>query len=54
VARARRDGVYLRDLSDLSALYRGRTVRVSVRPEREHARIIDAVLSARDGAVAQR
>ncbi|GIJ51179.1 hypothetical protein Val02_80650 [Virgisporangium aliadipatigenens] len=54
VARARRDGVYLRDLSDLSALYRGRAVRVSVRPEREHARIIDAVLSARDGVVAQR
>jgi histidinol-phosphate/aromatic aminotransferase/cobyric acid decarboxylase-like protein len=62
VTRARRDGVYLRDLSDLSSAYRGRAVRVSVRPEREHARIVAAVggssaqpvLSARDGVVAQR
>ncbi len=42
VHACRQDDVYLRDLSPMSAEYRGRTVRVAVRDVAENARIVAA------------
>jgi hypothetical protein len=38
--------VYLRDLSPLSPLYQGRTLRIAVRDTAENARIVAAFRSA--------
>jgi histidinol-phosphate/aromatic aminotransferase/cobyric acid decarboxylase-like protein len=46
VSECRRHDVYLRDLSPLSPLYQGRTVRVAVRDTAENARIVAACQAA--------
>lgn len=46
VAGCRTRGVFLRDLSALSPMFAGRTVRVAVRDSEENARIVAAVLAA--------
>ncbi|MER5951838.1 histidinol-phosphate transaminase [Streptomyces sp. NPDC001904] len=48
VHECRRHDVYLRDLSPLSALYEGRTVRVAVKDAAENARIVAACQAALD------
>ncbi|MGX1274272.1 aminotransferase class I/II-fold pyridoxal phosphate-dependent enzyme [Streptomyces phaeoluteigriseus] len=48
VAECRRHDVYLRDLSPLSALYQGRTVRIAVKDTEENARIVAAFRTALD------
>ncbi|WP_248843277.1 pyridoxal phosphate-dependent aminotransferase [Streptomyces virginiae] len=48
VHECRRHDVYFRDLSPLSPLYEGRTVRVAVKDEPENARIIAAYKAALD------
>ncbi|MFI5842485.1 aminotransferase class I/II-fold pyridoxal phosphate-dependent enzyme [Catenuloplanes sp. NPDC051500] len=46
VAHCRRHDVYLRDLSPMSALFEGRTVRIAVRGADENARIVLALEKA--------
>jgi histidinol-phosphate/aromatic aminotransferase/cobyric acid decarboxylase-like protein/predicted GNAT family N-acyltransferase len=46
VARCRAEGVYLRDLSALSPVFEGRTVRAAVRGAAENSRIVHAVSNA--------
>jgi histidinol-phosphate/aromatic aminotransferase/cobyric acid decarboxylase-like protein/N-acyl-L-homoserine lactone synthetase len=46
VRRCRERGVYLRDLTSLSATFEQRTVRVAVRTADENRRIVDAVRAA--------
>ncbi|MGW1242059.1 aminotransferase class I/II-fold pyridoxal phosphate-dependent enzyme [Streptomyces bobili] len=46
VAECRRHDVYLRDLSPLSPLYQGRTLRVAVKDTAENARIVAAFRAA--------
>ncbi|MFV2120154.1 aminotransferase class I/II-fold pyridoxal phosphate-dependent enzyme [Streptomyces sp. Act-28] len=46
VDECRRHDVYLRDLSPLSSLYRGRAVRVAVRDTAENTRIVEACRAA--------
>ncbi|USQ85228.1 histidinol-phosphate aminotransferase family protein [Streptomyces phaeoluteigriseus] len=48
VGECRRHDVYLRDLSPLSSLYQGRTVRIAVRETAENARVVAAVRAALD------
>ncbi|MEU6847487.1 histidinol-phosphate transaminase [Streptomyces sp. NPDC046716] len=48
VLECRRHDVYLRDLSPLSALYEGRTVRIAVKDAAENARIVAACQAALD------
>jgi histidinol-phosphate/aromatic aminotransferase/cobyric acid decarboxylase-like protein len=46
VTRCRAEGVYLRDLSALSPVFEGRTVRAAVRGAAENSRIVHAVSNA--------
>ncbi|EDY65218.2 cobyric acid synthase CobQ [Streptomyces pristinaespiralis ATCC 25486] len=48
VRECRRHDVYLRDLSPMSPVYEGRTVRVAIRDTAENARIVAACRSALD------
>jgi histidinol-phosphate/aromatic aminotransferase/cobyric acid decarboxylase-like protein len=48
VERCRRRGVFLRDLTPLSAAFEGRTVRIAVRSAEDNARVVDALAAARD------
>ncbi|MYW66914.1 aminotransferase class I/II-fold pyridoxal phosphate-dependent enzyme [Streptomyces sp. SID8379] len=48
VAECRRHDVYLRDLSPLSALYEGRTLRIAVKDTADNARVVAACQAALD------